>query len=112
MRKKDKALLLFLAGIFFLVLLILVLGIRTYSQYSVLQSHRDYFKQHNISIQQWMTIHVIEKQFNISKDVIYQQLRINGSMSNERASLETICRRNGLDCPKVIKNLEALRPHD
>ena len=118
-RIKKNERIFYLLIIAILLILMAILLIRTHNNYNTLKSHRDYLRQPNPSIQDWMTIYTIERHFNISSVVIDRELRMNGSIlmnklpnesiSLDRLPLKTLCKRNHLNCTEVIERLNSMR---
>lgn len=105
--KKNKVLYIFL--ILVLVLLIFLFSFRAYSHYNIFKSHKGYFKQLNPNIESWMTVHLIIKRFNIPQDVILKELKVTNTISNQRSTIDSICKKNHLNCTEVINRLNSLR---
>jgi len=100
----------------FLIILIIVLVIiiiffilRTYRQYEMFKSHENYFKQSNIQIQPWMNIRIIERRFNITQDDLSKELNINTSKISQRSTIDSICKKNHLNCTDVVNVLNSLQ---
>lgn len=103
----NKAL--YVSLIVVLILLILLFSFRTYRHYTVLKSHRGYFRQPNQEIQSWMAVSTIVRHFNISQEAVLHELKSNVSISESRMSIDSICKKNNLNCTQVINNLNAIR---
>jgi hypothetical protein len=102
-----------------LFILIIILAVRTYNHYNELKEHRDYFKQPNASIQDWMTIHSVVYNYNISESQIYfalniepgtfgRELGIDNSTTIDRLTIKAICMKKHLDCNDVVSKLNKL----
>ena len=111
MKKKDVASPLY-AVVLVLILLILLFSFRTYNHYTALKSHRGYFKQPNPEIQSWMTVRSVVRHFNISENAIYQEFKLNATLSNNRLTIESLCKKNKLNCTEAIIRINALKHHD
>ena len=92
-----------------LVLLIFLFSFRAYMHYTVLKSHREYFRQPNPEIQSWMTIHSVARHFNISESALFQEMNVSATMSNRRLTIEGICKKNNLDCNEMLIRLNLLK---
>ena len=94
--------------IIILIVLIVFFALRTIRQYSVLRNHENYFKENNLEIEPWMNIHLIEKRFNITQDNLSGELKINSSRIDQRQTLDSICKKNHLNCTEVVNDLNNL----
>lgn len=108
-KKMDKSKILHISLIFVLMLLIFIYSFRAYQHYGILKSHRSYFKQPNQDIQPWMTIRSVERHFNISQSEVFQELKINATATNQRLTIESICKKYKLNCTEVIIGLNSLK---
>jgi len=69
------------------------------------KSHENYFKESNIQIQPWMNVGVIEKKFNITQESLSKVLFVNVSKISHRSTLDSICKKNHLNCTEVVNEL-------
>jgi len=99
--------------------LIIFFAVRTYAHYVELENHKNYFKQPNASIQDWMTIRSIVKHYNITESEIYTELNvspnifiretgIDNSTLVDRTTIQTICTKKHLDCNAVLGRLNGI----
>ena len=109
MEEKDKNKILYAALIFILVIFISFFLFKIYSNYTLLKNHRAYFKQKNPEIESWMTIQGVIKRFNIPKNTVLKELKINDTLSNERLTIDDICKKNHLNCTEVADALNRLK---
>lgn len=109
MKKINKKRSLYTFLILVLILLIFFFSFRAYNHYTVFKIHKGYFKQLNPNIESWMTVHLIIKRFNIAQDVIFKELNVTNTISNQRSSIDSICKKNHLNCTQVINRLNKLK---
>lgn len=98
-----------IAAVLALVLLILFFSFRAYKHYTTLRSHENYFRQPNLEIAPWMTTHFVISRFNIPKEVLFQKLGVNDTRTNQIATIDSICKKNHLNCTEVLGELNSLR---
>ena len=102
------------------IILIIFFAIRTYNHFTELRSHRDYFRQPNASIQDWMTVRSIVKHYNLSESMIYSEMNvspgtllielgIDNSTTVDRLTIKRICDQKHLDCNMIIERLNSIR---
>ena len=91
-----------------LAILIIVFCLRTYRGYLTFKSHESYFKHQNIGIEPWMNVHVIEKRFNITQVDLSKELNINVSKISQTSTLDSLCKKNNLNCTEVVNELNNL----
>ena len=106
-KKLDTVSKILLIIIAVLVFLIVLYSIRTYSHYQVLRSHRAYLRQPHAAIQPWMTITTLTRHYNITTDVIQEELGVNATRTTTRQTIQTICDKNQLDCTQVVARLNS-----
>ena len=99
-----------------LIVLIALYSIKTYQQYALLKTHHSYFRQQDVTIAPWMAAGTVIRHFNISQDALLRELNITPAKSPLlnttmvlRASLDSLCRKNHLNCTDVVRDLNALR---
>jgi len=118
-RLKWQVMVLSLACIITFALMIFF-AVRANSHYRELESHKDYFKQPNAPIQDWMTVHTVTRYYNLSETQIYSELNItrdkvsselgiDDSTVVDKLTIGTICVRKHLDCNAVIDRLSSIR---
>jgi len=110
MKKKIKSDIFFYIILIFLIFLILLFSYRAYHNYNVLKTQRGYLKQVNIEIQPWMTVHSVERRFNLSSEKVDKELKIKYNISYYGGeTITSLCVKNHLNCTKVIEDLNNLR---
>jgi Ni,Fe-hydrogenase I cytochrome b subunit len=113
-----QAVVLIVAGIIIFALIIFF-AVRAYHHYTELESHRNYFRQPNAQIQDWMTVRSVVKHYNLSEDKIYAELNvspgafiaelgIDNSTLVDRMTIKTICVQKHLDCNAVVNKLNSI----
>jgi hypothetical protein len=103
---KDKRRVIFWSLlILILVLLTVMFAARTIQKYETWKQHKDYLKSGNKTIQDWMTVNLIMNRSGIPKELIYKELGINSSFTNDRKHLIKICQENKINCTQVISRL-------
>ena len=117
-KKLQISVIIFICVVILILMMFFVL--RTYNHYIELKSHREYFKQQNSPIQDWMTIHSIVKYYHISENQIYSEMNVSpGTLISElgmenttvvdRLTIKTICIQKNLDCNSVVNELNNIR---
>jgi len=91
-----------------LVLLAIMFAVRTIQKYETWKQHKDYLKSGNKTIQDWMTVNLIVNRSGITKELIYTELGIKGSFTNDRKHLRKLCQENNLNCTQVVARLNSL----
>ena len=91
-----------------LVLLTIMFTVRTGQRYETWKQHNDYLKSGNKTIQDWMNVNLIVNRSGIPKDLIYNELGIKGSFTNDRKHLSKLCQENNLNCTQVVAGLNRL----
>jgi hypothetical protein len=105
---------------FVLLVLVIIFAFSTYKHYKELKIHKEYFRQPNAPIQDWMTVSSVAEHYNITEDKIYAELNlspnvfnkelgIDGSTTTDLLTIRKICTRKHLDCREVLDNLNGLR---
>ena len=107
MKDKKKVMFWSLLLIIF-VLLTIFLAVRTINRYETWKEHSDYLKSGNQTIQDWMTVNLIVNRSGIPKELIYNELGIKGSFTNDRKHLSKLCQENNLNCTLVLSRLNSL----
>jgi hypothetical protein len=106
---KDKKMFIFWSLLFIILLLLASMSaVRTFQKYETWKQHKDYLKSGNKTIQDWMTINLIVNRSGIPKELIYNELGIKGSFTNDRKHLRTLCQENHLNCTQVVARLNSL----
>jgi hypothetical protein len=118
-KMKRPVIILILAGIIIFALIIFF-TIRAYNHYTELENHKNYFRQPNATIQDWMTIRSIVRHYNLTESEIYTELNvspnvfvrelgIDNSTLVDRITIQTICVKKHLDCNVVLNRLNSIR---
>ena len=106
---KDKRKVIFWSLLLIIVLLLTILfTARTIHRYETWKQHYDYLKSGNKTIQDWMTVNLIVNRSGIPKELIYNELGIKGSFTNDRKHLSKLCQENNLNCTLVLSRLNSL----
>lgn len=110
MKKKIKSDIIFYSIIAILIFFILLFSYRAYQNYNIFKIHRTYLRQANIEVLPWMTIHSVERHFNISSEEVDKELKIKYNLSYYGGeTVNSLCVKNHLNCTKVIEDLNNLR---
>ncbi|VVB97348.1 Uncharacterised protein [uncultured archaeon] len=88
-----------------LVLLTIMFAVRTIHRYETWKEHREYLKNGNITIQDWMTVNLIVNRSGIPKGLVYEELGTKESFTNDRKHLSKLCEENNLNCTQVVARL-------
>lgn len=107
MQKNKKIIFWFILLIIFL-LLTSIFTIRTINRYELWKEHEVYLKSDNKTVEDWMHINLISKRSGIPKEVIYNEIGINESFTNNRKTLKQLCLDNNLNCTNVTADLNRL----
>ena len=96
--------------VYILIILVLVIIIcfflfKTYTNYTALRAHRNYLRQQNPSIESWMTLQTVITIFKVPQNIILKELQINDTLSNEKLTIDSICKQNHLNCTQVVNDL-------
>ncbi|MDP3103120.1 MAG: hypothetical protein Q8M95_00765 [Candidatus Methanoperedens sp.] len=106
---KDKRKLIFWSLLLIiLVLLTAVFVVMTIQKYETWKQHKDYLKSDNKTIQDWMTVNIIVNRSGIPKEIIYNEIGIKGSFTNDMKHLRKLCQENNLNCTQVVARLNSL----
>jgi hypothetical protein len=107
-KRKNKERVWYLAIIAILILVIIILIIRTYSQFETLKLHREYFRQQHPSIQPWMTVHTIVRNYNITGESLRRSLNANSTIKIDTLTIQQICTKNHLNCTDEVNKINRL----
>ncbi len=107
MREKKK-LIFWSILLIILVLLATLFAVRTIQRYETWKEHREYLKSGNKTIQDWMTVNLISNRSGIPKDLVYNELGIKESFTNDRKHLSRLCQENNLNCTEVVARLNSI----
>jgi hypothetical protein len=106
---KDKRKVIFWSLLLIILLLLTFLfTVRTIQKYETWKQHKDYLNSGNKTIQDWMTVNLIVNRSGIPKELIYNELGIKGSFTNDRKHLSKLCQENNLNCTLVLSRLNSL----
>lgn len=106
---KDKKKILFWSLLLIiLVLLTILFAVRTIHRYETWKEHSEYLKSGNKTIEDWMTVNLIVNRSGIPKELVYNELRIKESFTNDRKHLSKLCQENNLNCTEVVARLNRL----
>ncbi len=92
-----------------LILLAAMFTVRTVQRYETWKEHREYLKSGNKTIQDWMSVNLIANISGIPKDIVYKELGIKESFTNDRKHLSKLCQENNLNCTQVVARLNSLK---
>lgn len=106
---KKKYDIYFLLKLFAIIAIITIIVFKFNTLNHNSESHklaREYFKEkENKSIQLWMTPQIITKEFGIKPDELEVYLGIKMNRERSTSTLETICRKEDLNCEELIATL-------
>jgi hypothetical protein len=106
---REKKNIIFWSTLFILfVLLTAIFAIRTINRYELWKEHEEYLKSDNKTVEDWMHVNLISKRSGIPNEVIYDEIGINGSFTNNRKTLKNLCKDNGLNCTDAVERLNRL----
>ena len=91
-----------------LVLLTIMFAVRTIHRYETWREHREYLKSGNKTIEDWMTVNLIVNRSGIPKEIIYNELGVKESFTNDRKHLNKLCQENSLNCTQVVARLNSI----
>ncbi|MCE8425663.1 MAG: hypothetical protein J5U17_07795 [Candidatus Methanoperedens sp.] len=106
---KDKKKVIFWSLLLIIIVLLTILfAVRTAQKYETWKQHTDYLKSGNKTIQDWMTVNLIVNRTGIPKVLIYNELGINSSFTNDRKHISRLCQENNINCTQVVARLNSL----
>ncbi len=88
-----------------LVLLTILFAAGTIHRYETWKEHKDYLRSGNKTIQDWMTVNIIVNRSGIPKELVYNEIGIKESFTNDRKHLSKLCQENNLNCTEVVARL-------
>ncbi len=94
--------------IILLIVLSILFAVRINHRYQTWKEHNDYLKSGNKTIQDWMTVNLIVNRTGIPKDLVYNELGIKGSFTNDRRHLSKLCQEYNINCTQVVARLNNL----
>jgi hypothetical protein len=106
--KEKKKLIFWSLLLIILVLLTVLSAVRTVHRYETWKEHREYLKSGNKTIQDWMTVNLIVNRSGIPKELVYNELGIKESFTNDRKHLSKLCQENNLNCTEVVARLNSI----
>lgn len=80
---------------------------RTIHRYEIWKGHEDYLKSNNRTIEDWMPPNLIVKRIGIPKELIYNELGVDETFSNNRRPLYELCREKDLNCSLVVERFKS-----
>ncbi|MGB8216856.1 MAG: hypothetical protein WCE94_06095 [Candidatus Methanoperedens sp.] len=104
MREKKK-LIFWSLLLIILVVLSILFAVRTINRYETWKEHREFLKSGNKTIQDWMSVNLIVNRTGIPKELVYNELGIKESFTNDRKHLSKLCQENNLNCTQVVAKL-------
>jgi hypothetical protein len=107
MREKKK-LILWSLLLIILVLLVIMSAVRTIHRYETWKEHREFLKSGNKTIEDWMSVNLIVNRSGIPKELVYNELGIKESFTNDRKHLIKLCQENNLNCTQVVARLNSI----
>ncbi|MCX9084675.1 MAG: hypothetical protein OIN87_07770 [Candidatus Methanoperedens sp.] len=106
---KDKRKVIFWSLFLIIILLLtIIFAVRTIHKYDTWKQNRDYLSSANKTIEDWMTVNLIVNRSGIPKELVYNELGINSSFTNDRKHISKLCQENNLNCTQVIARLNRL----
>ncbi len=108
MGKRDNWRISYIIAIIIVVLLIALFCVRTIRHYSEFKTHKDYFRQSNQKIEEWMPLGLVLNKFDIPTEALFQKLGIKDTISNRKLAINQICKKNNLNCTEVLNELNLL----
>jgi hypothetical protein len=106
---REKKRIIFWSTLFIVFILFTVIfAARTINRYELWKEHEEYLKSDNNTIEEWMHINLISKRSGIPNEVIYNEIGINESFTNNRKTLKNLCEDNGLNCTEAVAKLNRL----
>lgn len=106
--KEKKKLIFWSLLLIILALLIIMSAVRTINRYETWKEHREFLKSGNKTIEDWMTVNLIVNRSGIPKQLVYNELGIKGSFTNDRKHLSKLCQENNLNCTQVVARLNSI----
>ena len=91
-----------------LVLLTIMFAVRTIHRYETWKQHDEFLKSGNKTIQDWMSVNMIVNRSGIPKELVYNELGIKGSFTNDRKHISKLCEENKINCTQAIANLNRI----
>jgi len=106
---KDKRKVIFWSLLLIIIVLLTIMfTVRTIQKYETWKQHKDYLNSGNKTIEDWMTVNLIANRSGIPKELIYNELGINSSFTNDRKHISKLCQENNLNCTQVVADLNRL----
>lgn len=91
-----------------LILLTTMFAVRTVHKYEIWKGHEEYLKSDNRTIEDWMPVNLIVKRTGIPTDLVYNELGIEESFTNNRKPLNKLCQEHNLNCTQVVARLNSI----
>jgi hypothetical protein len=90
------------------IILTIMFAVRTIHKYDIWKGHEEYLRSDNKTIQEWMPVNLISKRSGITNDIIYSEIGIEESFTNNRKPLFQLCQENNLNCTQLVDRLNRL----
>ncbi len=105
-KERVKRIILYMALLLSLVLLAFVLSKSAVNHYHSFKDQQREIKNANFTqIESWMTPRTIIRRFNLSESDLVNELKTNSNKTNFRVPLDSICKKNKLNCSLVVEEL-------
>lgn len=108
-KNKNKfvnGIIIYTAVLVFIIILSIILLQTSLIKFDSFRSHQDYIKNHpSPNIEDWMTPNTILRQFNISENVLFNELNTTKTIKILRTPLFKICRQQKINCTSLIIQL-------
>jgi len=91
-----------------LVVLTIIFAARTIHRYETWKQHNEFLKSGNKTIEDWMSVNLIVNRSGIPKELVYNELGIKESFTNDRKHLSKLCQENNINCTQAIANLNRI----
>ena len=92
-----------------MVAIIVFFILRTYKQYEMFKNHENFFRQNRPPIESWMTVELLIDRFHIPPEIVLDELHINYTVSTQRSTIDSICKKNNLNCTEVVNDLNNIQ---
>ncbi|HEX7627488.1 MAG TPA: hypothetical protein VF354_01020 [Candidatus Methanoperedens sp.] len=71
-------------------------------RYETWKQHEEILKSGNKTIEEWMSVNLIVNRSGIPKEIVYNELGIKESFTNDRKHLSQLCQENNINCTQAI----------
>ena len=104
--KKENKLIIYLAILFIIFLAVIFFFLRAEFYYHSFVEHKKYLKENpQLTIQDWMTPHTVERHFNITQEEFSNETGIKSSIKDLRTPIKDLCIQYKLNCPVILDKL-------